>query len=84
MILGNSQAGLHQRARSNWVQPVGPSRKYNNILRPPSASNLMGYQALKQENPGYFTKEKSSHLLVSGPETRASSKNFVASAAKHH
>ena len=51
---GNSQ---HKRARSTWALQ-GPARHYEKILRPPSAAQLRGYHALKQENPGYFALQK--------------------------
>ena len=43
----------HRRTKSSWAIP-GANRHYDKILRPPSAANLRGYQAVKQENPGYF------------------------------
>lgn len=50
----------HRRSNSsNWALN-------HKIVRPPSAAGLIGYQAVKQENQGYFATNQRGQLFGGG------------------
>ena len=50
--------------------PNSYTRHFDKILRPPSAAHLTGYQAMKQENPGYFSSSTNTHLLFKAGQSQ--------------